>query len=453
MNSETFTQFLKTPAYLYRISYQELKSLVVQYPYCQSLRWLLLKKSQADRHAEYDRNLQMAATYSVNRAYLYEQLYSETGAPVARESNVAQEETETLDLQNTQTLHTEKEVLYAENPTPENASSVPEFPSVTADADQHKTEEAGDKDTDISPADSGSAIDELFAEVSPETSREEIPTPDDNTPHRISETVQERLEEQNAEETPPIITDELQTEAENPSLADAVTDEADVLPAEELPAPESPLPAESTLLNKPDAEEEDVASPESDAVTLKSISEGAQDDAPGTEATATVDLDLETGQGDADISELFAEVEAEAEQEEEEEEEETEEETETISPHSSFGAWLKQFNSPQISVRIEDLEDKQNPKSVNYKYALVDGEWQQIKVKKKKKKKKKSEAEQIARESVKFSQEVATETLARLLEKQGHYMKAIRMYEQLSLENPEKSDYFAAKIKTLELKL
>ena len=127
-------------------------------------------------------------------------------------------------------------------------------------------------------------------------------------------------------------------------------------------------------------------------------------------------------------------------------------ETELISPQSSFSNWLKQFNSPQISVEIEDLDEKNEKKKVNYKYELVKGEWKQIKTKVKKKKKK-SKAELIAAESVKLSKDVATETLAQLLEKQEHYAKAIKMYERLRLENPEKSDYFAARIETLQLKL
>lgn len=55
-----------------------------------------------------------------------------------------------------------------------------------------------------------------------------------------------------------------------------------------------------------------------------------------------------------------------------------------------------------------------------------------------------------AAKSVREKPSVATETLAKLLERQGNYEKAIKMYEQLSLLNPEKSRYFAATIEKLK---
>jgi tetratricopeptide (TPR) repeat protein len=47
----------------------------------------------------------------------------------------------------------------------------------------------------------------------------------------------------------------------------------------------------------------------------------------------------------------------------------------------------------------------------------------------------------------------ASETLASLLDKQGHYDKAIKMYRDLILKYPEKNTYFANLIFTIEEKL
>jgi len=71
MNSENFSSYLKDPSKLYQIPYQELKTLVVQYPYCQPLRVLLLQKSQMERHPDFERNLHAAATYLPDRTVLY----------------------------------------------------------------------------------------------------------------------------------------------------------------------------------------------------------------------------------------------------------------------------------------------------------------------------------------------------------------------------------------------
>jgi chromosome segregation ATPase len=45
---------------------------------------------------------------------------------------------------------------------------------------------------------------------------------------------------------------------------------------------------------------------------------------------------------------------------------------------------------------------------------------------------------------------VLSEMMAKVYVRQGQYNKAIQIYEQLSLEYPEKSAYFAAKIQSLQ---
>ena len=92
MNKENFTEYLKEVANLYKISYEELKTLVVEYPYCQNLHHLLLEKSKLDDNDHLEENLQRAATYSSDRAYLFYKLKQLAQPPVPEESVLAREE-------------------------------------------------------------------------------------------------------------------------------------------------------------------------------------------------------------------------------------------------------------------------------------------------------------------------------------------------------------------------
>jgi hypothetical protein len=71
MTQDKLTAYLQDESNLYNLSYEELKTLVVQYPYATNLRLLLLKKSHLEQNKDYERNLNMAATYMTDRKFLY----------------------------------------------------------------------------------------------------------------------------------------------------------------------------------------------------------------------------------------------------------------------------------------------------------------------------------------------------------------------------------------------
>lgn len=71
MTQERFLKLLDNPDLLATISYEELKTLALTYPYAQNLRYLLAIKAGQEDHPDYSRNLATASAYSIDRTCLF----------------------------------------------------------------------------------------------------------------------------------------------------------------------------------------------------------------------------------------------------------------------------------------------------------------------------------------------------------------------------------------------
>lgn len=116
MNLENFHTFLNEPANLHRVNYNELKSLVAEYPYSANLRILLLLKSKLDKNPELGHHLKNAAAYSPNRSVLYTVMHDPKLMQAIREEVLVQEEVlELKDLSEVQSLLQREESEIVEN--------------------------------------------------------------------------------------------------------------------------------------------------------------------------------------------------------------------------------------------------------------------------------------------------------------------------------------------------
>ncbi|MEN0051475.1 MAG: hypothetical protein AAF806_30705 [Bacteroidota bacterium] len=106
MNAENFSQYIENPSMLYQMNYEELKQLILQYPFNSNLRYLLAKKSQQEDHHDFDRNLKAAAINSPDRKQLYKMLHGE-------QVLVEEELEERLELKSLQELELEVEETVA----------------------------------------------------------------------------------------------------------------------------------------------------------------------------------------------------------------------------------------------------------------------------------------------------------------------------------------------------
>ncbi len=329
MNAESFADYLKNPSKLYQTNYQELKSLALQYPYCQNLQWLLLQKSNMDGHRDAAANLEKTATLSIDRTLLYKKMKA-----LAATQNTTSDflfTDEVLELPNLSNFR---------RPEPIFREAVPVAPL------ENKVISTG-KENLIPPALDVKHEEDLF-----DLSKLQVP------PKPVE-------------------------------LPDIQPDPAIIEP---LTTPEIPQPADPSPMQP--SQEPEIQNPMDPEPTFP----GEQPTIPGIEKQVAIEWDLTPRQA--------SETEA--------------------PPKASINSRARMYQPPVLQ------QFKPKPATSPAKPT------------------KEEQVTAIIENSVAEKEGLVSETLANILARQGKYERAIKMYEQLILKNPEKSAYFAAQIQKLK---
>lgn len=120
MTQERFLRYLNNPDLLATISYEELKTLALTYPYANNLRYLLALKAGREQHPDFERNLATAAAYSLDRTRLFA-----LAAPMRLMPQAIEREEVVLELMPIETVQRE---LEARQPIARQEPPAPEIP-------------------------------------------------------------------------------------------------------------------------------------------------------------------------------------------------------------------------------------------------------------------------------------------------------------------------------------
>ncbi len=431
MNSENFHEYLRNPSMLYQVTYQELKSLALQYPYSPNLRYLLLLKSLLDNHREHDKNLNLAALYSLDRKQLYEAVRAHERVRDLNENYALHEEyLELKDLSNIEEVLENQPLTSADAPIRAQVERL-------EDAFEKDAISGMDKEglkTDLGQTDNLEFLENLFEEAEGNAEygmrnaefgmrNTEFEPFDENQPQGEVEAVHsgtpETLEE---------VLGEAAVEPEDTDSAEPI-ETLEEVPGEAATEPET-IELDEPIELLEDALEETAAEPGTatdsqptiSIVGLPIVGQAIED-----EPLPTLEEILDQPDPDAfSYPETPLAIATDRPQ------------PIKPAPKTTFGSWqrtalnagslLGSHLKPAVAPAVTPIvESKPAPVPMP-----------------------RNEAKTLAAKSITEDTGIASEPLAAILEAQGHSERAIAMYEKLILLHPEKSSFFAAKIEKLK---
>ena len=493
MKADNFVSYLQEPSLLEDISYQELKSMVVQYPYCQNLRYLLVTKSHMDNRNEYESDLHLASTYSIDRNFLFKHLHQEAYTQSTTESLVLENEP----VVENSPLEIPEEVvpIIAAAPIAKeilSSDNVAERRTIRIQSENAKlyAEEKAGLTGNVEPTEENTTNSDFIDKIL-------------EVEDRMDASVDNKLLNKNAEDNipnenlvtdtpatqPKSLIDEIMEDEANEPLVEAepVSDKSKLITYIEKPEPKESRSIIDQLMQRNMIQQDGSLEEINDRINLEDELESLPNTSPDLGETPP-----NNSYDEPKVKEVIFEITNEMDSTEEETDsfvdeinekdgdeaysdntsEYQEDELPDPVPKSSFKDWKEKFlpdpsEDPPTEVSIEEIlrteeeedtietvikeEVKEEKKKKGKKKKKKDkNKKEEGKKKDKKKKKKKKKVLDIAKKSIQKNDDIISETLAELLVKQGSRKKAIQMYERLSLIFPEKSTFFAKKIENLK---
>ncbi|MEY3052231.1 MAG: hypothetical protein RLY31_2016 [Bacteroidota bacterium] len=388
MNLENFHTYIDNPSLLYQIPYQELKGLVLQYPFAANLRYLLWLKSHLEENREEGANLSMAAALAPDRRKLRQlrQSFETVKADLAAMgTNDDFLELKDLGAMETTSRNTSETLRKQAAMAREDASS-----SLTDSEERNDTGDTSDRSASVSTSGDGLVL--------------------DDAPGRKDYGGKASLE---------VIIG-------NPSAASAVGSDGTAPDQEPGHTEQEVLQEAHQPPSRLSTDAHDAQDPTSPAETALQ-----RDAEPGH--VLTPDL---LGEGLPPSVEFIGNPATTAA---------PQPSMPSPLPKGAFRSWQSNLEAPAKSLLLQAgrpsvLYKPITPQSAKppQEAAAADSEAQD------------QQARLLAKKSVQQDVGIVSETLAALLERQQHFDKAILMYRKLMQQNPERGDFFSSKIAALK---
>ncbi len=500
MDAKSFTYYIKQPGTLYRVSYQDLLNLVGQYPYCQNLRYLLVKKSQFDEHKDFQKNLQLAATFSVDRSYFYKQIKKRNYEATSSDDFLEEDKLELKNISHLNLDPLEKKIVLDTNPnsieptldsTPIEEKDKVSLEPHSISEEPLNNETVRSTDNEVMPTPDEGNIDNLDKLLTKKEVKDKAVSINDLLKQKKEEkkgkkepkdSISGLLKEEVVEEE---VTDKTLTEAD--PIVEVVEIEKEALTTEQLDKEADDffiLLDDNAVINS----SESVKSEESNDLNL--IDELDEFIHPKNEQNTKTPLERLT-ESDQSLDTAKEKIPFEVTNEDDKTEESV------PKPKSSFNSWYDNYKASQMEITDLGVDkpasETKDDKISKVEKIIIDTDQNEVKdkevkekkaskEKKKKKKKNKVKTDKVIRKVIKAkaakknkkskdetpkvkgkkkrirliaqkslteNYDIATETLAKLHVVQGNNEIAIKMYQQLMLINPEKSDFYEEEIKKL----